>query len=335
MQIDYFIGIDVSKNTLDISIVTNGKVKGHFEVANSVKKINTMIPSLMKEKNATIENTVFCLEHTGMYAMILLRWLHSKGAKVWLETPLRINLSAGLVRGKNDKIDSQRIALYAFKNQTNMKLWKAPKPTVEKLALLLAHRARLVKAKKQLSVALKEQQGFYPKNVIQTLQRFTDKPVKAIQSQIEAIEKEILVTLKEDPNVYRLYKILVSIDGIGLQTAAHVLVTTNEFLTITDPKKYACYSGVVPFDYSSGSSIKKRTRVSHKANKTVKTLLHLAALNAVKAQGDLKDYYYRKTEEGKNKMSVLNAVRNKLVLRMFACVKQNRTFEKNYVYKVA
>ena len=224
-------------------------------------------------------------------------------------------------------------ALHAFKNQHCIKLWKAPRRLLEKLTALLTQRARLIKAKKQLSVAFNEQKKFYQKEVLQTLQQFVDKPLKAIEDQMVAIEKEIMSTIKEDSNLYKLYKILVSITGIGLQTAAYVLVTTNEFLTITDPKKYACYSGVVPFDHSSGTSIRKRSRVSPKANKTVKTLLHLSALNAVKSKGDMQDYYHRKIEEGKNKMSILNAVRNKLVHRMFACVKQDRLFEKNYSYK--
>ncbi len=265
--------------------------------------------------------------------MILLRWLNESGAKVWLESPARISAGSGIVRGKSDKVDSGRIALYAFKNHDCMKLWKAPKPTLEKLAALLTQRTRLIKAKKQLSVTLNEQKKFYQRDVLQTLQSFVDKPVKAIEAQVAAIEKEIMNTIKEDTTLYRLYKILVSITGIGLQTAAYVLVTTNEFLTITDPKKYACYSGVAPFDYSSGTSIKKRSRVSPKANNTIKTLLHLSALNAVKSKGDMQDYYYRKIEEGKNKMSILNAVRNKLVHRMFACVRQDRSFEKNYSYK--
>ena len=70
------------------------------------------------------------------------------------------------------------------------------------------------------------------------------------------------------------------------------------------------------------------------ANKNIKTLLHMGALAAIKKPGDIQDYYLRKVAEGKNKMSVLNAVRNKLVLRIFACVNQNRAYENNYCYKV-
>ena len=70
------------------------------------------------------------------------------------------------------------------------------------------------------------------------------------------------------------------------------------------------------------------------ANKNIKTLLHMAALSTIKKRGDLQEYYIRKVAEGKNKMSVLNAIRNKLILRIFACVNQNRVYEQNYCYKL-
>lgn len=81
---------------------------------------------------------------------------------------------------------------------------------------------------------------------------------------------------------------------------------------------------------------KGKARVSHMANKKVKTLLHLSAISAIRHDQGLKSYYERMVnQEKKNKMSVINAVRNKLVLRVFACVKQNRAYENNYQKAVA
>lgn len=113
-----------------------------------------------------------------------------------------------------------------------------------------------------------------------------------------------------------------------------ILLTTNEFKASFMAKKYACYVGVAPFPYRSGSSIKGRNRVSPLANKSIKTLLHLAALAAIKVKGELREYFLRKVAEGKNKMAVVNAVGNKLITRIFAVVKQNRKYEKNYTYSV-
>ena len=136
--------------------------------------------------------------------------------------------------------------------------------------------------------------------------------------------------IKSDEELTRLFMIVESVPGIGRVIATEIIVTTNEFKTINDPRKYACYAGVAPFEHSSGSSIRGKTRTSKKANLKVKSLLHMAAMVAVSYSNEMKEYYKRKVESGKNKMSALNAVRNKIVLRVFACIRQNRPYEKNY-----
>lgn len=334
MESKHFIGIDVSKETLDITVVLDGKSCFHQRINNTVKDIKSIVPKLLKGQNASFADSIFCMEYTGIYNLPLLRWLQAQRAKVWLESAVQISKCTGVIRGKNDKVDSSRIAMYAYVNRHQIKLWKAPQPIINKLAALLSQRTRLLKAKKQLATALKEQKLFLDKDIIKALEKHTQKPIAVLDKQIDAIEKDIRSTIKVDERLHRLFSILISIDGVGFVTAAYVLVTTNEFLGITDPKKYACYAGVVPFEHSSGTSYKGRTRVSHRANKTAKTLLHMSALAAIQMKGDLQDYYKRKVAEGKNRMCVLNAVRNKLVLRMFACVKHDRMFEKNYSYSL-
>lgn len=125
------------------------------------------------------------------------------------------------------------------------------------------------------------------------------------------------------------YARITSVPGVGLVTAVEILLTTNEFWDSTDPKHYTFYAGVVPFERSFGQ-YKGQPRVSAQANKRVKKLLHMAALAAVRFAPALKAYYERKAAEGKNKMLVLNNVRNKLVHLIFACVQQDRNYDKNY-----
>jgi len=332
MQVNHFIGIDVSKNTLDISVVTDGKTVYYQQIANTVKEIKTSICHIVEQLQTSFNEVVFCMEHTGIYNLPMVKWLQTKEAKIWLESGLHISRTLGLVRGKNDKIDSNRIAMYAFANRHQIKLWKAPRPVIEKITALLSQRSRFVKVKKQLSTAAAEQALFMHKDITKSIQKYTDKTVQVIDKQIEAVEKEIMTLIKEDENLNRLYQLITSVEGIGFVTACHMLSTTNEFINIKEAKKYACYAGVVPFEHRSGTSVRGKSRVSKMANKGIKTLLHLAATSAIRMEGDLKQYYHRKVAEGKSKMSVLNAVRNKLILRVFACVNQNRKFEKNYVH---
>ena len=116
--------------------------------------------------------------------------------------------------------------------------------------------------------------------------------------------------------------------GIGFVTAVNLIIHTNGFTIMNDSRKLACYCGVAPFEYSSGTSIRGKTKVHYMANKKLKCNLHMASLSAVKLDADLKAYYERKVAEGKNKMSVLNAVKNKLLARIVACVNNQRAYVK-------
>lgn len=326
MQIKNFIGIDVSKETLDITLVDSlGKVIYYQKLRNEKKEISKTLNILIKRAQVSYANTVFCMEYTGIYNAVLTQYLQSKKAYIWLESGSQISKSLGLVRGKNDKIDSYRIATFALSNRHKMKLWKPSRPIINEIANLLAQRNRFIKAKKQLVVPVQENKAFFNFKMAEKLNK---GPVTALLEAIEAIEKELIRLIKSEERIHQLYKIITSVDGVGMITALNLITSTNEFLSIDEAKKFACYSGVVPFEHRSGSSIRGKTRVSHMANKKIKTLLHMAALAAIQVKGDIREYYNRKVQEGKNKMSVLNAVRNKIVHRIFACVRENRIFEK-------
>lgn len=335
MQFRNFVGIDVSKDTLDLCVVINGKTHHHCRIKNTVKEIKSALTIMLQGLNGSYYDTIFCMEHTGIYNLPLVKWLHENGAHMWLESGVHIRRTLGMVRGKNDKVDSARIAMFAFTNRHQIRLWNPPRKVIERISVLLSQRSRLIKAKKQLQTANLEQKKFIDKDIMKSLNNYTNRTVSVIEKQIIELEKEIIEVIKSDEKLLRLYKVITSVNGIGFVTACNVIVTTNEFINISDPKKYACYCGVAPFEHSSGTSIKGRNRVSHFANKSIKTLFHLASLSAIGTPGDIRDYYYRKVEEGKNKMSVLNAIRNKLILRIFACVRENRIYEKNYNYSLA
>ncbi len=191
-------------------------------------------------------------------------------------------------------------------------------------------RDRLINCKKQLSVAVKEQSAFIAKSIMKSTESRTKKIIAPLDKQIKAIEKEMLALIKGDHELNHIYQITTSVPGVGVITGIEFIISTEEFKKITEAKKCACNFGVSPFEHSSGTSIRGKSRVSHMANKRAKTRLHMAALRAIQMPGELKDYFDRKVSEGKNKMSVINAVRNKIIARVFACIKQNKMFEKEY-----
>ena len=144
--------------------------------------------------------------------------------------------------------------------------------------------------------------------------------------QIEALIRKIIV---EDKAIFTNYKLIITVPGIGHLTAVYIICCTNNFAGNISGKQLASYAGVVPFEYSSGISIKGKNRVHKMANKDLKKLLHLCALTAIKYYPEFKQYFDRKKAEGKNGMLVLNAIRNKLVLRVVAVVNKQEAYVDN------
>src|ERR1041384_993866 len=126
MEFKFFIGIDVSKATLDIALLdaNHPMSTSHQQVSNDDAGIEQMLLWLQQNKDFSIKDSLFCLEHTGMYNYPLLQLFSQQDASVWVENPIQIKKSLGLQRGKNDKIDAIRIAQYAYRSRQQVKLWQ-------------------------------------------------------------------------------------------------------------------------------------------------------------------------------------------------------------------
>lgn len=335
MEFTFFIGTDVSKNELDFAVMQGKNLLFHKETENTVKAINVFLKELLKLSGFDLSKAVFCMEHTGIYNNHLLVCLHKMKANICLEAATQIKNSLGNIRGKNDKIDAIRIGEYAYKNREELRLWAPKRDVVVNLSQLAATRSRLISARKMLSTPIKENNGFLQKNIAKENGKLCNRTIRTIDEDLLKTEKAIDLLVNQDSELKRLFALITSVCGVGMVTATQIVITTNEFKDINQAKKFACYSGVAPFTKESGM-FKGKARVSHMANKKVKTLLHLAAMVAIQHNKELNVYFERKVnDEKKNKMSVINAVRNKLILRIFACVKQNRKYEKIYSKLVA
>jgi len=329
-----YVGIDVSKDTLDYCLISEGRQIFHLQTENNIKGIKTFIKELSKSGIKDLNHTVFCLEHTGIYSHHLISFLSKSNLKIWLESSIQIKKSLGVHRGKNDKIDAIRIAVYAYKNRDEIKLWAPQRKELQKLKHLTGVRKRLLKTINILTAIFTEK-SFYDADIMKLSKHSTKASVKALRADLKEINKAILEIIKSDERLNHLFNLVSSVHCIGEVTATQIIISTNEFKNITEGKKFACYCGVVPFEHRSGTSVRGKTRVSKMANMDLKRSLHMAALSAVHYKGELQDFFLRKVAEGKNKMSVVNAIRNKLVLRVFACVRDNRPFERTYEYKAA
>lgn len=325
----YFIGIDVSRNELDYAVMKGKNLLLHCERLNNPQNITEFITELKLLPNFTITKAVFTMEHTGIYCNHLIRVLKKLKANVVIENSLQIKNSSGVIRGKYDKIDAIRIAQYSYNNREKLNLYNNKRPIMQLLASLFSLRNRLLKVQKGLKVPLKEQISFEKKGLAAENSKACKRTLKSLESDLDQLEHSIDDLIKGDDRLNHLIKIITSVPFVGRICAIQVIISTNEFKDIQSPKRFACYAGVAPFKNESGI-FKGKAKVSTIANKRVKTLLHICAVSSLRGNSELKQYYNRKVNEGKARMAVLNAIRNKLILRIFACVNQDRAFEKEY-----
>ena len=327
-----FIGIDISKATLDVSVFSSSVITDihYHQFSNSSKGFPQLLKWLKQKSGGVLmEDWRVCMENTGMYSLELNCFLHEKGIWQSMENALQIKRSMGVLRGKTDKADCQVIALYAYRFFDKLKQYILPSVTLLRLKALFSQRERLVSMHSQLLVGSQSMKG-YPDELVKDIQKQNKTLLKNLVLQIKLADKSIKECLQEDDELQRKSKLIQSVPGIGQQTAAYVLIVSRGMESFATPREFACYSGCAPFEHTSGTSIRGKTKVHFLANRKMKMLLHMAAINAITFNDELKTYYQCKVAEGKKPMSVLNAVRFKLVCRIFSVVKRNEEFKKEY-----
>jgi transposase len=329
MIYQYFLGIDTSKGTVDYCLYQKGKKLLSRQVSNDKAGLQALEKHL-KSLGITKDHLLVCVEHTGIYNSHLLTWAMEAGYALWLENPTAIKRSLGIQRGKNDQVDAQRIAQYAARFSDKARLWEPPREVIEELKALMKMRERLLNTKMRLETPLQESGLFLAANKQKGISSLCKGTIGALKKDIAQLEKQIQALIDSDQQLKESYVQVSSVVGVGKVTALELIVVSNEFNSIKTAKSCACYCGVAPFEHRSGSSIRGRTRLSPLANKRLKKLLHMGAMAAIRARGEFRDYYQRKVEEGKNKMSVLNTIRNKLLERVYACVRDKRSYSLTY-----
>lgn len=315
------IGIDISKATLDVFCRPADQgftVKNHNDGFKAfVAHLQQLLPSQA--------SVLVVMEHTGLYSRQLELFLQTHGIAYCKVPALQIKRSMGMTRGKDDRIDARRIAQYGWLRR---ELLSADQPLTKNLSdlkALLSLRLMLVRNRAGWRSRFKEVAAAAITVGIDQMQKCIDESTV----HIENVEQQIRDLIADNQALTQTYQLLCSIKGVGFIVAASMIATTHNFVRFSNARKFNCYSGIAPFKHQSGSSIKGKSRVSHLANKDNKTLLNLAAMNAVRYNQELKDYYNRKVGEGKNKMACLNAVRAKIVARMFAIIKRQTPYQEH------
>lgn len=325
MNYSYYCGIDISKQHLDFCLVDGaGRQLGQYRCGNGSAEIARLVEALPVPEPGQV---LFCAEHTGMYGYGLARVAAGQSLALWMEHPAQIKACSGVQRGKSDPADAARIARYAQRYRDRAVLAQPETEPLQPLRQLQSERALMVADRAKYKGQLTDQQAYMEPGAYRAKSERLGAIIAVFDQQIACIDQKIEQLLQADPVLARQNRLLQSIPGVGPRLALAMIVLTGGFTRFECPRAFCCYSGVAPFRWHSGSQTHSRGRVSHRADKRIKSLLHMGALAVIARPGELQDYYRRKCGEGKPKLSVINAVRGKLVHRMFAVIKRNQPYQ--------
>jgi transposase len=326
----FYVGIDVSKAKLDINILDALTLKSeHFVIENNIKSISVFIKNI--NKTTDTECVLFCCENTGIYTNHLSSVLVSLYLDLWVVPAIEIKKSKGISRGKNDKTDAKDISFYSYRNIDKLKLFTLLSMDIQKLKILYTEREKMLKALLLIQTT-KENKAFTDKAVFREVSHINQALVKSIKNSIGKVELRIKEIIKANDQLNKQAQLIKSIPGLGEQTSVYLIIATKGFTAFKNSRQFACYSGVAPFEHSSGSSVRGKTKVHSMADKKMKSLLQMCAMTTLKYDPQLKEYYNKKKAEGKNSMLVLNNIRCKLISRVFAVISRETPYINTYKF---
>lgn len=327
----FFIASDISKEVIDVAYHDDNQAVYLNQFTNDNDGFKQLLKQLRKITKHPLSSWFFCFENTGAYSKPLLEWLFSQGIPCREENALKISKSLGLRRGKNDKIDAKDICLYAFEKRDSINPSILPKPLIKKLKTLLSQRELLIKHKVAVDVSLKEQKKILDPDLLKMLEDGNNAIIDRYIKQIDKIGQLIEELISEDQQAKLNHELAQSVIGVGPIISAYILTYTHNYTCFSDARKFACYSGIAPFSNSSGKR-KGKNKVSPMANKKIKSLLSNGANAAIQHDSQLNVYYNRKIKEGKEYGVVINAVKNKLIQRVFCTINRQSAFVKLKAY---
>jgi len=322
----FTLGVDVSKLTLDISCT---QVSQHIRITNDSKGFKAF-KKWCGQYGIACKSCLVVMEYTGGYEYRFIQFCEASSIPYCRVPGLAIKNSLGITRGKNDKVDSIRIANYAEEKIKKLEPSKPLNISILKLKQLMSFRKRLVRDNAGFAATVKEREYMYGQTSGDIILEVAKRMIDQYKKDIKELDKQLMELVKSDAAMLFNYTLITSIKGIGKVNGMMTIAYTENFTSFPSGRAYAVFAGVVPFDHSSGTSIKGRKRVSHIANKELKQELNQAAKTAILHDPEIRAYAEEKIMQKKNYSIVLNNVKFKLIQRMFALVKRGEMYVDNY-----
>ncbi len=325
-------GIDVSKETFDVSIVFDQPLSDFAKVPvakfkrdkHGVEGMNFWLADHLRGSHVDIQRVGFVMEATGNYSLELFELLQDQDwENVSIVNPRLVNdyIKSLGKRSKTDRIDAR--ALGFFGRERTPVVHVPRKPEYQQLRDLVRYRRVLIKEKTAISLRLRTTKN---KFVIKGLKR----QIKSQERLIEGCEKEIKKVIKENPDLSRDAKLLRTMSGVGPVTTWTVLAELGDLRLFQKSRQLSSLAGTAPVVYESGSSVKRKTRLSKNCGKAVREVLYFAALSAVRVPNNqFAHTYERLVKAGKSKKAALCAVMRKMLVVLRAMLISNEPFNRD------
>jgi transposase len=273
-EVKFYLGMDVSKLWVDITLLCVVDHKKQTMICerfdNDAEGMKALHKWLKKHKVTFNQNSLLVIENTGVYHRLVWEYCSTHGLPLYIGNATHIKYSFGIARGKNDKVDSERLCVYAFKNADELKATPVINPVFLRLKDMMTARSRLLSQKNSIKVYLGEMKLSNSKETQQVIEQAHEAALEGIAASLKNVEKQIIQMIQQDAAIKKNYDLLLSVPGIGHLTAVYIICCTNNFISKITGKQLASYAGVAPFSNTSGTSIKSRDKVHKMANKDLK-----------------------------------------------------------------
>lgn len=315
------LGIDVAKRKFDVALLINDKLK-HKACQNTPEGFAELLQWMDKQGAAKVHA---CLEATGRYGEALAQALVEAGHTVSLVNPARVKgfAQSELNRTKTDKVDAALIARFCAALRPEP--WKPLAPEFRELQALLRRLADLQEMRQMEINRLKAGESSEP--VMASIQSL----IQVLDHQVEATKRLIQQYFNDHPDLKGKRDLLTSIPGVGEHTAAILLAEIGDFSAFQNARQLVAYCGLNPKECLSGSSVRRRARLSKVGNSRLRKALFMPALTAARHNPILKAFAARLLERGKARKAVLGAVMRKLLHLAFGVLKHMRPFDANHL----
>jgi transposase len=326
-----FLGIDVSKNTLDVVLLKQNVASlkqstqskpPHRVFPNSTSGHEQLLAWLTSHRTGSVHA---CLEATGTWAEGVALALHQAGHTVSLVNPAQVRAfgQSQLKRTKTDKADAQLIARFCALHQPPA--W-TPAPAHMRELQALVRRLEALEEMRHM------EENRLASGVTSAEVRFSlEEHISYLQEQIDKTRHQIRNHIDQKPDLKNKAKLLESIPGIGEATAALLLAEVGDITQFRSARQVAAFAGVVPRIRESGSSVRSRAHLSKVGSSRLRKALYFPAITALRFNPLIRAMGLRLSSAGKSKMLIVGAAMRKLLHIAYGVLKSGKPFDPHLV----